>query len=163
MKRMMLAMALMVALFLIAAGPAGASVQKEKPRDNPAAEGAKTAAGLVESATKNTVNLMRQGLEKTVDGTRKAANQVNTGVQKGVKKTVEAGRTTYQAVTDDKVQAGVTGGLVVGVPAGGAAYLIAAAAGAGDPVSIGIIVSGVIGGIAAYQTAETYDKTHPEK
>lgn len=159
-KRTLKAMALGLALLIGAPALAAPDKDDEKPA---AAEGAETAYGLVGNAFTDGFNLMRQGADKAVEETREVGRQINKGAKKVGEKTVEGARKTYDAVTDEKVQAGVTGGLAVGVPAGGAAYLIAFAAGAANPVIAAAATTAVVGGVVGARTADAYEKSHPEE
>jgi len=132
---------------------------KEKS-DNPALEGIETTKDMATKAMEDVAEGTVQAAEATVDATVKTAEAMGVGMEKAAKKTVEAGQRAFEAMTQDKVQAGVAGGLVLGVPAGGAAYLIAAAAGASNPLTAGLITMAAVTSVVAAQTARQYEKEH---
>jgi len=158
-KKTIVAKLALIMAITLAAGPAFAMIDKSD--ENPAKEGAKSALEMAGNAAQDTGEAVRQGAQKAGDETVKAGKKVGEATVKAGQKTVETGRKAYEAVTADKVQAGVTGGLVLGVPAAGAGYLIAMAAGATNPITAGLVAGALVGGVAGYKTAENYEKTHP--
>ncbi len=150
--------ALSIALLL--AGPAMAAYDKQEA--NPATQGAKDAYSLLGKSAEDTVEKTRDATEKLSDKTREATQKTSNSIKKANEKVTEGSARAWDAMTQDKVQAGVSGGLAVGLPVAGGAYLLAMTAGMSNPVTAALITGAAVTGLVGHKTAQHYENTHEQ-
>ncbi len=142
------------------AGPTMANADDKS--DNPAKEGAASAFDLVGKSLSDVGEGLQSGTELLVEKTEEAAQDMNMSFKKTGQKIVETNQQAFETMTQDKVQAGVGGGLAIGLPAGGAAYLVAISAGMTNPVTAAIVTTSLVSTVVGIKTANRYENVHED-
>ena len=155
-KRMIKGIAVLSITALIS-GPALAAMGR-----NPAEEGAKDAYSLLGKSAEDAAEKTASAAEAVTEKTSEAAENAVIGIKKSNQKITEGGARAWEAMTQEKVQAGLSGGLAVGLPAGGVTYLVALAAGASNPAVAAIVATAAVGGVVGARTAQHYENTHEQ-
>jgi hypothetical protein len=151
------ALGILLAATLLA-GPTMASADDKS--DNPVKEGATEAFGIVGKSLSDVGEGLQNSTEFLVDKTEETAENINKNAKKAGQNIVETNKQVFEAMTEEKVQAGVSGGLAVGLPAGGAAYLIAAAAGMSNPITAALVTTSLVSTAVGMKTAQRYENLH---